>query len=250
MIISTDPADWLVRCSREPAPIRIFAFPFAGGGTSVFRKWGPGLPGLELYGVQLPGRERRLREPPIEDMELLLERLMTPFLTLADRPFVLFGHSMGALIAYELACRLERQGRGPMGLVVSAFRSPELPSRNRTLHTLPDDELITGLREYGATAPEVLEYPELLALLLPMIRADFRLHETYRFPGPRPLSCPVTAITARNDQFVPEEDMAPWRDKTSGAFVHLHTEGGHFYLLDEPQPVLDAIARSVRMASP
>lgn len=244
--MNSDPTHWFVRYSRGPAPARVLAFPYAGGGASVFRDWGARLPGAELYGAQLPGRERRLRETPIGDLEQLLDQLLAPCLALTDRPFVLFGHSMGALVAYELAHRLQARGRIPLAVIVSAFRSPDLPARSRPLHALAEDELVAGLRGYGATASEVFEHPELLALLLPMVRADFRLHETYRFPGHRTLACPLTAIAASDDRHVPEEDMLGWGDKTTGPFAHRRVAGGHFYLLENPDLPLAEIQATIR----
>lgn len=238
----SDPNDWFVRYQRSAAdaPVRLFAFPFSGGGAAVYREWGHFLRGVDVYSVLLPGRERRLEESPVGDARLLLDRMLPAVLTLADRPFLLFGHSMGALIAYELAHRLREYSLCPLHVIVSAYRSPERP-RRRVLHVLPDDEFIEALRDYGGTQRGVLDDPELVQLLLPMIRSDFKLHETYEFTARDPLHCPITAIVANADRHVSEEEMLDWRDKTDCAFSLVRVEGTHFYLLQRPDLVLSIV---------
>lgn len=235
----TEHTDWFVRCQHTPAeaPLRLFAFPFAGGGTAIYRQWGERLRRTNVYSALLPGRERRLGEPPIGDMSLLIDRMLPAFLSLADRPFVLFGHSMGALIAYELAIRLRAHDMCPRHLIVSAYRSPECPKR-RVLHPLPDTEFVDELRGYGGTEANVLAQPELMEILLPMIRADFRLHETYVFTNRPPLNCPVTAIVATRDQHVAEDEMTAWADKTDRSFALMRVDGSHFYISESPDSAL------------
>jgi len=236
---------WFIPYFQHPAAVRLIAVPYAGSGASMYRRWQSQLNGIELYSAQLPGREQRLREPPIGDLQLLIQRMLPSFLALADCPLILFGHSLGALIAYELACQLRQRGITPLHLIVSAFRSPEREPRKQPLHQLPHNELIEALRGYGATSNEVLEHPELLELLLPMIRSDFRLHETYRYPGHPPLHCPITAIIPREDRHIPPEDMADWANKTTANFERVEVDGGHFYLLDQPEAALQVIRRCV-----
>jgi len=240
------PTDWFVRYQRSPANalVRLFAFPFAGGGAAVYRDWGDRLRGADVYSVLLPGRERRLGEPPIGDARLLLDRMLPALVALADRPFVLFGHSMGALIAYELAHRLREYDLCPLHLIVSAYRSPERP-RRRVLHLLPDDEFMEALRGYGGTQPGLLDNPELVQLLLPMIRSDFRLHETYEFTARPPLDCPITAMVAKADRHVNEEEMQDWRDKTDSTFSLVRVDGPHLYLLQQPDSVLSLVQRCI-----
>jgi medium-chain acyl-[acyl-carrier-protein] hydrolase len=242
----SDPTDWFVRYQRSPAnaPVRLFAFPFAGGGAAVYREWGDCLRGVDVHSLLLPGRERRLEEPPIGDARLLLDRMLPALLALADRPFILFGHSMGALIAYELAHRLREYNLCPLHLIVSAYRSPERP-RRRVLHLLPDDEFMEALRGYDGTQPGILDDPELVQLLLPMIRSDFRLHESYEFTARDPLNCPMTAIVANADQHVSEEEMQDWCDKTDSAFSLVRVDGAHFYLLQQPDLVLPVVQRCI-----
>ncbi len=242
-----NPADWFVRYQRRPAeaPLRLFTFPYAGGGAAIYRTWGDRLRGVDVYSVLLPGRERRLREPPIGDLPLLLEALLPAFKALADRPFILFGHSMGALIAYELANRLREWALDPEHLIVSACRAPERPRREQALHALPDRQLVTALRDYGGTPPVVLDHQEIVEMLLPMIRADFRLHETYRFVPCTPLNCPVTAIAGQYDRLVVEEEKVGWGNHTFGVFALNVISGNHFFITDCADTVLGLVQRCI-----
>jgi medium-chain acyl-[acyl-carrier-protein] hydrolase len=238
-----NPGDWFIRYQRHPATagVRLFTFPYAGGGAAIYREWGDRLKGVDVYSALLPGRERRLGEPPIGDLHLLLERLLPAFLALADRPFILFGHSMGALVAYELARRLQDRGPRPAHLIVSAYRSPDQPRRNRALHALPDGEFVDALREYGGTPAGVLDHEDIVRMLLPMLRADFRLHETYGFTPRAPLDCPLTALAGLADTHVTPEEMAGWGDKTDSAFALVRIPGSHFFVLDRPDLVLNTV---------
>ncbi len=152
---------------------------------------------------------------------------------------------MGALIAYELAIRLQGHDMCPRHLIVSAYRSPECPKRKRALHPLPDTEFVHELRGYGGTEARVLEHPELMEIMLPMIRADFRLHETYSFTTRPPLGCPVTAIVATRDRHVSEDEMSAWADKTDRSFALVKVEGGHFYISQSPDVALAIIQHCI-----
>lgn len=243
----TDCIDWFVRYpnAATDAPLRLFAFPFAGGSPFVYRDWGGRLRRADVYSALLPGRGRRLGEPPLGDMRLLIARMIPAFLNLADRPFALFGHSMGALLAYELASRLRDHGICPLHLFVSAYRSPERPNPNRVLHLLPEAEFVNELRGYGGAGVSVLDNSDLTQIMLPMVRADFRLHETYTFTARPRLTCPVTAIVATQDRYVTENDMAGWADKTDGTFTLMRVEGAHFSILENASPVLARVQHCI-----
>src|SRR3954453_3800140 len=199
---TADSDPWVVRRAAESSPrLRLFCFPYAGGSAQVFRTWSEALPAdVEVCAVQLPGRERRSSETPIRRAALAVEMLASALSRYLDKTFAMFGHSMGAMLAYEVARRLSAEfGCAPDHLFVSGHRAPHLPSRRRPLHHLADDAFIAGVRALNGTPREVFEHPELVELLLPMLRADFELLETYvELPGPR-LSCPITALGGNAD---------------------------------------------------
>lgn len=224
------------------APYLLVCFPYSGAGANVFRSWAGALDNADVLAAQLPGRERRIAEPAIGDLDALVAGLLPALIARIDRPYLLFGHSMGALIAYRVALELERRGvQPPKQLIVSGYRSPELGSRNRVLHTLSDSEFIVELQRYGGTPDEVLQHEETMQLLLPMLRADFRIHETYRHAPQPAAQFPIAAFTGMADHLVPGEDMAPWRDKTAAGFEQRLFGGGHFFLLENRDAVLGAL---------
>ncbi|ATG90640.1 thioesterase II family protein [Methylomonas koyamae] len=224
------------------APYLLICFPYSGAGANVFRSWAGALDNADVLAALLPGRERRIAEPAIGDLEELVAALLPALLARLDRPYLLFGHSMGALIAYRVALELGRRGvRPPKRLIVSGYRSPELSSRNRLLHTLSDSEFVVELQRYGGTPNEVLQHEETMQLLLPMLRADFRIHETYRHAPQPAAEFPIAAFTGRADHLVPGEDMAAWRDKTAADFQHRLFDGGHFFISEQRQAVLAAL---------
>jgi medium-chain acyl-[acyl-carrier-protein] hydrolase len=227
--------------------VRLFCFPYAGGGASVFYPWARGLPaGVEVCAVQLPGREARLREAPIADWDVLLARLSEALAPFMDRPFALYGHSLGAAVAFELARRLRRDGRPPpFHLFVSGHRAPHCPAEGPELHALPDDQLIAGLRRLSGTPEEVLQHAEILALLLPLLRADFALAERYEWRPEPPLPIPITAYSGADDEHVPVEGVEAWREHTSARFRHLTLPGGHFFPQQSRAQLLADIARAL-----
>ena len=233
------PSPWIAYRSERPgARVRLYCFPFAGGGASSYRGWQAALPDeIEVWPVQPPGREARIQEPAFTAVEPLVEALAG---ALEDdpgggRPFALFGHSMGSLIAYELARALARQGRpGPAHLFVSAHRAPQQPPPEDPIHGLPEPEFRDRLRRLNGTPEEVLEHPELMELLGPLLRADFALNENYRHGDGRPLACPVTAFGGAGDPDVSPEDLRRWAERTTGPFrLHLFP-GDHFFLHHGP----------------
>ena len=215
----------------EDAPVRLFCFPHAGGGSAVFRPWRAALaPVIQVRPVVLPGRESRLREPPCTAMAQVIPPLFEALAPCLDRPFAFFGHSMGAVIAYEIARQCAAAGQpGPVCLFASARRAPHLPHRRR-YHDLPDTAFVTAVAALGGMPGEVLDQPELLRLFLPALRADFQLNDTYA-PSPGPaLRCPVAAYAADTDPEASQEQVAAWADATSGPFRYRTFPGGHFYL--------------------
>lgn len=225
--------DWLARPRPVDARLRLVFFPHAGGAPSGAAPLaGPLHPDAELWVAQLPGRERRFTEPAATRLVDLVAPLGAAVTRQVAPPFVLFGHSMGALLAFEVARWLHAAG-GPLPahLVVSACQAPHLPRWRPARHTLDDVELRRWLDECGGLPPEVGADPQLLDLLLPTLRADLRACETHRYrPGP-PVPCPITALAGVDDPLVSPADMAAWREHTTAEFALRTLPGGHFYYL-------------------
>lgn len=246
---ATRPGLWVggeVRDVAPDAPVRLFCFAHAGGGPAFFRSWRQRLaPDIDVRPVLLPGRESRRREPPYRRMEQLLEPLCAALEPHLDRPYVLFGHSLGAAVAFETARRLSRHAAaGPAGLLVSGRRAPGLAHR-RHFAGLSDADFIKAMAALGGTPVEVLDHPELLRLLLPTLRADFELNETYRPPpGPR-LACPMGAYMGTADPEVGPAELLPWHQETSGEFTMRVFSGDHFYLQGGRPDVLSAVRQDV-----
>jgi medium-chain acyl-[acyl-carrier-protein] hydrolase len=235
-----------VRCPRpsDQARIRIFCLPFGGGGAAIFREWPRDLwPEIEVWHVQLPGREARHREPPLTDMQSLVMPLADAMLPHLDRPYVVFGHSMGALIGFELARRLRRLGASdPLYLFVSARRAPHVADPHRPLHALPDADLVAQLtRRYNGMPRAVLENAELLRMFIPIVRADLTMTETYVYAPEAPLACPISAFGGLEDDAVTRDDLAAWGDQTSAAFTLRLVPGGHFFLQTDRTRLLAAL---------
>lgn len=210
----------------------VFGLPYAGSGAAAWRSWLDFLPDtVELFPIQLPGRETRVKEAPYRDVLPLVQDLapaLTPFL---DRPFVFIGHSMGALISFELARELRRQNAvAPRCIFASGRVAPHLALCRRPFHNRTDPDLIDGLREMGATATEILENAELMKLLIGILRADFAVNESYRYVPQAPLDCPISAFAGLQDPEVNREQLEAWRIHTTGPFEAHSFPGGHFFL--------------------
>jgi medium-chain acyl-[acyl-carrier-protein] hydrolase len=232
---------------RPGAEVRLFCFPYAGGGASAFRGWAERLPGLvEACPVQLPGRETRFREPAFTRLTALVEALAGALAPRLDRPFAFFGHSLGALVAFELSRRLRRErGVRPTRLFLSGCGAPQTRAPAPAIHALPAEEFREELRRLNGTPAAVLENDELLGLVLPTLRADFSLWETYAYlPGP-PLACPITALGGLGDDAVGRRDLDAWREQTTGAFRLRMLPGDHFFLHSAQPLVAQAVAQEL-----
>ncbi len=229
------------------AKLRLFCFPYSGGGATIFRPWADGLPKtVEVWAAQPPGRETRLSEPPIAHISPLVEaaaRAMSPYL---DKPFALFGHSVGALAAFELARYFRRQrGLLPVHLLVSAHPAPHVPDPDPPVHDLPQDEFVAELRRYSGTPEMVLENPELLELFGPILRADFAINETYTYIQEPPLDCPISVLAGTDDHKGSRPDFEAWREYTTADFSLRMFQGGHFFIHSASALVLQAISREL-----
>ncbi|HKB40050.1 MAG TPA: alpha/beta fold hydrolase [Gemmataceae bacterium] len=197
--------------------IRLFCFPHAGGGASVFRSWTTELaPDINVYPVQLPGREGHWREPPVSTLVPALSEALRPFL---QPPYAFFGHSMGAFVAFELARQLRRENcQGPAALIVSAARAPQIPDPDPPVHMMPAQQLLENLKRLDGIPQELLDHPDLVAVLLPPMRADLAMCETYEYRDEPPFTCPIYVQCGEHDDKVPLERLTPWRVQTFGEF--------------------------------
>ena len=245
---TTGPERWLAYREANPrARLRMFCFPYAGGGASTYRGWGASLPHeVEVCPVQLPGREGRLREQPFTRPEEMITAVADALITWLDLPFVFFGHSMGGMIGFELARELRRRGRTlPLHLFVSGRRAPQLPARDEPIHNLPEPEFIERLRELEGTPEEVLQHAELMKLLIPLLRADFAVNETYEYTEEPPLDIGISAFGGLSDVDVSREDVEAWSVQTRGRFRMRMMPGGHFFLHIHKDLILESVARDL-----
>ncbi|WP_326686479.1 alpha/beta fold hydrolase [Streptomyces sp. NBC_01795] len=224
------------------AGVRLLCFPCAGQGASVYRPWQRLLaPEIDVVPIQLPGREGRATTAPYRDMDSLMEALF-PVLweqaRAAPGGYALFGHSLGAAVAFEGARRLEAAGLPARGLTVAAQRPPHVPSGRRPLHDLPRAAFMTMLGLYGQVPVELFDDPAAVELAAAALRADFTLVETYA-PAPEPLlGCPVTALAGLADTSIPPVSVRGWRELTSGPFTFRPLPGGHFFVNERTEEIV------------
>ncbi|MEV6771985.1 alpha/beta fold hydrolase [Nocardia sp. NPDC051030] len=241
-----DPTLWLRRFHPAPqAPVRLICFPHAGGSASYFFPVSRALtPGIEVQAVQYPGRQDRRTETPIGDVEQLADHIATALRPALDRPVALFGHSLGAMVEFEVARRLENDGHELLGVFASGRRAPDR-YRDESVHTLPDSALIANMKELSGTDPRLLGDAEFLQSVLPALRADYHAAETYRCRDRAPLRCPIVTLTGDQDPMVSAAEAQGWAAHTAGEF-QLHTfPGGHFYLDQHVPAVLGLIAEQL-----
>ncbi|MFJ6516630.1 thioesterase II family protein [Streptomyces sp. NPDC091406] len=222
----------------------LVCLPFAGGGAGFYRAW-KDLPDRapRIVPLQLPGREELFIEDPFLDVIDAADALAPRIAELAGPgPVSLFGHSLGAVLAYEIARRLESDpGVEPRHLFVSGSPGP-WTGRTRRASGLPDDAFLSRVQEFAGYEHDALADPDMRELLLPVLRADVEMHENYKPVSDEPLRTPVTSLRATGDQLVTREQAGEWRTATTGAFRLVEPEGGHMYLIDSPLPLLDAVA--------
>jgi medium-chain acyl-[acyl-carrier-protein] hydrolase len=224
---------WLPRFKpRTEAALRLFCFPYAGGSTAIYRQWANSFPSaIEVCPVQLPGRGERLGEPFKTRLNSLVKELAAAISPYLDKPFAFFGHSMGAIIGFELARELRRAASlKPEHLFISARQAPQLPVDEPITYDLPETEFLQEVHRLNGTPKEVLEHSELMQMMIPLLRADFEVVETYTYTPGAPLECPVTVFGGLQDFEVKREQLEAWREQTSDAFSLRMLPGDHFFV--------------------
>lgn len=235
---------WIVTPRLVNSGMRLICFPYAGGGASVFRNWVDNefLADIEVCAVQLPGRETRITESPVGDVRRLVHMLCEALEPYLDRPFAFFGHSIGALVSFELAREFRRmRGIEPSHLFVSGCPAPHLSDSER-ICDLPEDEFLERVGRFNGTPPEVLNHPELMQLMLPTLRADFSLRDRYVYREEPPLSCPIIAFGGISDKHVNGDVLGSWRQHTCERFQLWLFQGDHFFLRSAHRPMLETLS--------
>lgn len=234
---------WLIRRERRPdASASLYCFAHAGGSPGEYVRWSDDLPGIEVLALQLPGRASRMAEPSFTRMQPLVEAIVAA--VTFDRPFALFGHSLGGLVAFEVARALRELGREPDRLFLSSCPPPPIARTGDPIHSLPDAGLLAEIqRRWGPLPPRVIADPGFRALLLTYYRADIELFETYRFAPGYPLTCPLTVFAGDQEQGGPA--LAGWRRHTTGTFDFQSFPGDHFYLRQQRASLLRSVAEVI-----
>jgi medium-chain acyl-[acyl-carrier-protein] hydrolase len=229
------------------AQVRIFCLPHAGGSAVHYRQWDQWLPGAaDVVPVDMPGHGARSREQLITEWQFLVDDLTDFISARIDGPCIIVGHSLGAVLAYEVVRTLQNRGLLPLLLVVACRNGPTAALSHRPIHGLPDEQFLTALTRLGGTPQDVISAPDLLRLFLPLLRSDLRLAETYaREPGP-PLTCPIAVFGGRQDPMADGHGLLAWERETTDCFDLTIFDGGHFFL-DEPEFSVALKARLIRL---
>ncbi|MGW1072451.1 thioesterase II family protein [Streptomyces sp. NPDC002537] len=239
---------WITRTPNPTAPHRIYFFPHAGGSAAEYLHWGKALQETDVCVVQLPGRGPRLGEAPVTDIRTLVAELLAgeEFAT----PYAFFGHSFGALLAYELACALRDAGRPlPRKLVLSSASAPHVPRRYFGARELDDDELLAAVQaRHGGIPEEVLAYADMREMIAAALRADYTVLEDYTWPGHAPLPVPFAVLAGEDEELARGGALGAWGEYTTAGAVPVRTfPGGHFYLRGDGAPaVRRAVAELLR----
>jgi medium-chain acyl-[acyl-carrier-protein] hydrolase len=239
-------------CFLRPKPIanprlRLICFPYAGGSAAIYHQWPTRTTAdIELLAVQYPGRATRLREPLCKSLDLLLDDTEQAITPLLNKPFAFFGHSMGATVAYELTRRLHAAQKPlPIHLFLSGRSAPHLPAVKPPVHQLPDDEFIASMRNLNGTPTELLEHAELMEMMLPIIRSDFQLLETWEYRPTPPFNIPMSVFGGIGDDGVPLENLDAWAACTTGKMKRHMFPGDHFFLQQQYPAMLNIINRAL-----
>jgi surfactin synthase thioesterase subunit len=248
----TTASAWITRPEPQdqPAAARLFCLPYAGGGASLYRAWPAAMLNLDVVALQLPGREERIDEPAVPSIQPIVEMVTDVIAPLLDRPYAIFGHSMGARIAFELTRELRRRGEpAPAMLFVSACKAPHIPRvPTPPISAMPDRLFINLLRGMSGTPPEVIDDPEFLRTVLPTLRADFAVVDGYDYSDEPALDVPIRAFGGTADGEVREDDLMAWQAHTRADFGLRMLRGGHFIVRTAQRDITRAIAEDLSAA--
>jgi medium-chain acyl-[acyl-carrier-protein] hydrolase len=242
-------SSWIARpAPPSDAPVRLLCLPYAGGGPSAFRTWPARLPGVEVLPVLLPGRETRMLEEPFDRMPPLVDALADAVAPELDRPYAVFGHSMGARLGFELLRELRRRDeRAPLALFASSCKAPHVPRPPQPMfETMPEKVFVARLRTMNGTPPEVFDNPELLELVLPAIRADFAVVDHYEYADEPALACPIRAFGGTMDTEAREDELLAWQAHTTTSFGLRMLPGGHFTIVSHEPEITAALAAELQ----
>lgn len=240
---------WLTGATpKARARLRLFCFPYAGGNAMIYRQWQASLPqSVDVCPVQLPGRGKRIQERPFDQLQPLVEAAAHALRPFFDIPFAFMGHSMGGLISFELARQLRRESNPmPVQLFISGRRAPQVPNREAPTYDLPEQEFVDALRRLEGTPVEVLQQPELMKLMLPLLRADFAVCETYAYTAEPPLDCPINVFGGLQDKDVEYRQLEAWASQTTGATRVRMLPGDHFFINSQQPLLLRAISHDLQ----
>jgi surfactin synthase thioesterase subunit len=233
--------------AREEPELRIICLPYAGGSASIYGSWADSLPtNVEVVAVQLSGRANRFKEPAMNRMEDIINELSRILPEMTDKPYILFGHSLGAKIVYELAYKIEQRGlRRPLHVIVSACEAPHrLQENRRNSYLLPDEEFISELKRLNGTPKEIFDNALLLELSLPVLRADFELSEKYLSPGFK-IGSALSVIYGSRDEEVKFDRMSSWSELSKKYCKTYKVDGSHFYINTQPNIVIGIVERII-----
>lgn len=240
---------WIIPFQPLTSPsLRLFCFANAGGSPAQFRSWQNLLPkGIEVCPVQLPGQGSRFREQPPVELTSLAKSLVEVFTPYFDVPVAFWGYSMGAVVAYELTQTLKQLGcPGPRHLFVAARRPPHIPPTESPIHMLPEQDFISEIqRRYNGIPAAVLQEPELMALFVPVLRANFEMIETHSDEGTEQLDCPITAFGGSSDPTVNTSAIMAWGELSRGVFQHFIFPGDHFFVQHHQPAILQILSRNL-----
>jgi medium-chain acyl-[acyl-carrier-protein] hydrolase len=251
--VSTDASCWFESLSAAKAPLlRLFCFPYAGGDAHGFRGWQRHFdPEVDVCLAHLPGRGRRLGVPRFTRLQHLVEAIADVIGPKAQVPFAFYGHSMGALISFELARELRRRNAGsPLHLFLSGSRAPSTREIGRRMFDLPEKEFITELRELNGTPMELFDDPESKDLFIPLLRADFEMVDTYVCSPEPPLACPITVYGGSQDERAPVDCLNPWKSYTAAQCKVRILPGDHFFIQKQSAQFMSVLRRDVLGALP
>lgn len=243
---STNP--WFSTQPKPHAKLRLFCVPYAGGGNWIFQTWMKSLPeSVEVRPIQLPGRGPRIKDPLFRQLVPFAEAIAEGILSDCNRPFAFFGHSMGAMLSFEIARYLRRAYQiKPVRLFVAGRRAPQIPDTDPPSYNLPESEFIEELRRIKGTPNEVLEHPELMQMMIPILRSDFEVCQTYECIPDRPLDCPISAFGGLEDDEETRERIEPWREQTTNSFSLHMLPGDHFFLHTSESLLLRLLSEQLR----